>query len=414
MSELSVFLEIFPEGVRKFINHDMDVLMEVIMDVGRSLVLRYPGQPEIINYKITAEDIQYVVEHVGDFGSDDRAGMDQQLHRISCIRNRRGEIIGLTCRVGRHVPHSADKILDLLDSKESVLILGKPGVGKSTVLRAVAHYLSTQKLLSVIVVDTSNELGGNGNTPHNSIGLSRIMQVPIVSQQARIMQTAVENHTPDVVVVDEIGNEEETLAARTIAERGVQLIGTAHGNTIEELLRNPTLNDLLGGIQSVILGDKTAAQRGTQKVVLERKAPPTFGILIEMVDRDTMVIHRNLEEAVDACLRKETLNREIRKVEQGKVTVCRESGRVEGARTRSATHPRVAVYGVKPDLVKQILARVGGGASMVRRIEEATHVVVRGKCQEDVQQYIDDGVKPIVVRTNNYGQLLTAISKGLQ
>ena len=417
MSDVSL-LSIVPQDVAGHCQC-YEQLVEIIMDIGRSLVFRYTDHFDVIARKINRGDLDYVVEHIGEFGDDDRAGMDGQLHRISCIRNRRGDIIGLTLRVGRHIPRAADLICDLLSSEKSIILLGKPGLGKTTILRAAAYILSTDLRKNVVIIDTSNEICGDGDVPHESVGLSRRMSVRHVVEQAVVMQRAVENHTPEVIIIDEIGNTEEALAARTIAERGVQLIATAHGNTLEELLRNPALNDLLGGIQSVILGDKTAAQRGTQKTVLERKAPTTFQILVEMLDRDTLVVHRDLQEAVDAYLRQESLTREIRKMEGGQlVAVCDEAVRVDSIRDRASSHPRLAVYGIKYDHVKQAVGRLGKNISLARRAEEATHLVVRSRYldQDDpnVKRFLDDGIIPIPVRTNNYDHILAALVKAFR
>ena len=147
-------------------------------------------------------------------------------------------------------------------------------------------------------MDTSNEIGGDGDVPHPAVGKARRMQVAKPSLQHEVMIEAVENHNPEVIVIDEIGRELEALAARTIAERGVQLIGTAHGRTLENLLINPTLSDLVGGIESVTLSDEEARRRGTQKTVLERRSPPTFDVLIEIKERDYLVVHPDVTTAV--------------------------------------------------------------------------------------------------------------------
>jgi stage III sporulation protein SpoIIIAA len=279
-------------------------LIEIVLDLGRRPEVRtHDGEREISDRDVSREDIGYVAERIGHFGDDNRAGIERTLHRISAIRNRSGEIVGLTCRIGRAVYGTIAIIRDLVESGESVLLLGRPGVGKTTMLRETARVLADELRKRVIIVDTSNEIAGDGDIPHPGIGRARRMQVPTPTAQHAVMIEAVENHMPQVVVIDEIGTELEALAARTIAERGVQLIGTAHGNTLENLMMNPTLSDLIGGIQSVTLSDEEARRRGTQKSILERKAPPTFGVMIEIVGRDEVAVHTDVAATVDAILR---------------------------------------------------------------------------------------------------------------
>ncbi len=256
---------------------DRHELLEVVMDLGREPEARFPGRELLLSsHPVTEEDLDYVIQRIGSFGDDNRAGIERTLHRISAIRNREGRIVGLTSRVGRAVYGTIAIVRDLVESGRSILMMGKPGVGKTTLLREAARVLADDLGKRVIIVDTSNEIGGDGDIPHPAIGRARRMQVATPTMQHAVMIEAVENHMPEVIVIDEIGTELEALAARTIAERGVQLIATAHGNTLENLMLNPTLADLLGGIQTVTLGDEEARRRGTQKSVLERKAPPTF------------------------------------------------------------------------------------------------------------------------------------------
>ena len=279
-------------------------LLEVVMDLGRRPQARFTtGEEDLLDREITDGDIAYVIDHIGVFGDDNRAGIERTLHRISAIRNRSGKVVGLTCRIGRAVFGTIDIIRDITESGLSILILGRPGVGKTTMLREVARVLADDLGKRVVVVDTSNEIAGDGDIPHPGIGDARRMQVRTPTEQHAVMIEAVENHMPEVIVIDEIGTELEAGAARTIAERGVQLVGTAHGNTLDNLMLNPTLSDLVGGIQPVTLGDEEARRRGTQKTVLERKAPPTFDVLVEIVERDNVIVHRNVAETVDAILR---------------------------------------------------------------------------------------------------------------
>jgi stage III sporulation protein SpoIIIAA len=279
-------------------------LLEVVMDLGRKPEARFTtGEEDLLDREITEADIAHVIDHIGVFGDDNRAGIERTLHRISAIRNRSGKVVGLTCRIGRAVFGTIDIIRDIVEAGQSLLILGRPGVGKTTMLREVARVLADDLGKRVIIVDTSNEIAGDGDIPHPGIGDARRMQVRTPPEQHQVMIEAVENHMPEVIVIDEIGTELEAGAARTIAERGVQLVGTAHGNTLDNLMLNPTLSDLVGGIQPVTLGDEEARRRGTQKTVLERKAPPTFDVLVEIVERDNVIVHRNVAETVDAILR---------------------------------------------------------------------------------------------------------------
>jgi stage III sporulation protein SpoIIIAA len=304
--DLDALMESLPdeivERVRTFANRND--LLEIVMDLGRRPEARFThGEELLLEREVIEADIAHVIDHIGAFGDDNRAGIERTLHRISAIRNRAGKVVGLTCRIGRAVFGTIDIIRDIVDGGQSVLLLGRPGVGKTTMLREVARVLADDLGKRVIVVDTSNEIAGDGDIPHPGIGDARRMQVRTPTDQHGVMIEAVENHMPEVIVIDEIGTELEAGAARTIAERGVQLVGTAHGNTLDNLMLNPTLSDLIGGIQTVTLGDEEARRRGTQKTVLERKAPPTFDVVVEIVERDSVIVHRNVAETVDAILR---------------------------------------------------------------------------------------------------------------
>ncbi|MBN1230472.1 MAG: Flp pilus assembly complex ATPase component TadA [Anaerolineales bacterium] len=311
--DLDVLLSVLPVDVAKQIhklNNNQD-LLEVIMDLGRIPTARYVESEEVLlEREISHEDIDSVVQNLGDFDEDNRAGIERTLHRISAIRNRHGGVVGLTCRVGRAVYGTIDILEDFIDEGKSLLILGRPGVGKTTLLREAARILAEKK--RVVIVDTSNEIGGDGDVAHPAVGRARRMQVATPTLQHEVMIEAVENHNPEVIVIDEIGRELEAAAARTIAERGVQLIGTAHGNSLENLMLNPTLSDLVGGIESVTLSDEEARRRGTQKTVLERRSPPTFDVLVEIQNRDTVAVHRDVGVAVDSLLRGYPLPPEIR------------------------------------------------------------------------------------------------------
>jgi stage III sporulation protein SpoIIIAA len=356
--DLPSLLDILPPDISEVIknfNRD-DEFIEVILDLGRVPTARFlDGEYVLRDREVTEEDIELVVLQVGEFDADNRAGIERTLHRISGIRNRRGDVVGLTCRVGRAVFGTIDIIKDLVESGKSILILGKPGVGKTTMLREAARVLAESK--RVVIVDTSNEIGGDGDVAHPAIGKARRMQVPTPSLQHEVMIEAVENHNPEVIVIDEIGRELETQAARTIAERGVQLIGTAHGVTLDNLLLNPTLSDLIGGIESVTLSDEEARRRGTQKTVLERRAPSTFEVLIELQDRNTLHIHPDIMQSVDLLLRGVELKPEVRRrggsgeiiIEEAKITPqSRGKGNNRGASRSTDYRPNRGNNGTPP------------------------------------------------------------------
>ena len=380
-------------------------LLEIVLDLGREPTARYvDGETQLTDSMLTREDLNGVVSRLGEFGDDNRAGINGTLHRISSIRNRHGEVVGLTMRVGRAVYGTVKVIEDLVNSGRSILLLGRPGVGKTTMLREMARVLSGVGQ-RVIVVDTSNEIAGDGDVPHPGIGRARRMQVRTPSEQHAVMVEAVENHMPEVIVIDEIGTELEAQAARTIAERGVQLVATAHGNTLGNLMMNPTLADLIGGIQTVTLSDEEARRRGTRKSVLERKAPPTFGILVEIQSFSRVSIHNDVALTVDALLRGEAVTPAVRELDAAG-TVQAEEG--ESARaplpfqqsfeqafeqhsrgTRDhfsdneddrpapspGPHRRIFPFGASPSRLSEAISETGANASVVSRIEEADAVM---------------------------------------
>jgi stage III sporulation protein SpoIIIAA len=315
IDDLDVLLASLPPEIVAAVHAlpEKEALIEVVLDLGRRPEARFPdSEVTLLEREISETDIAYVVDHIGTFGDDNRAGIERTLHRISAIRNRTGKIVGLTCRIGRAVYGTIEIIGDFVESGRSILIMGRPGIGKTTMLREAARVLADDLGKRVVVVDTSNEIAGDGDIPHPAIGKARRMQVRTPSMQHEVMIEAVENHMPQVIVIDEIGTELEAQAARTIAERGVQLIGTAHGNNLDNLMLNPTLSDLIGGIQSVTLGDEEARRRRTQKSVLERKAPPTFDVIIEIQDRERVTVHADVAETVDSLLRGDQVAPELR------------------------------------------------------------------------------------------------------
>lgn len=326
--DLEALLAALPPSIHDAVNRlqNRGELLEIVMDLGRYAEGRFPdGEVILSNQPITYADLDFVAERIGEFGDDNRAGIERTLHRISALRNRKGKIVGLTCRIGRAVLGSIALIRDIVEQGQSILILGRPGVGKTTLLREIARVLADEANKRVVVVDTSNEIAGDGDIPHPGIGRARRMQVARTAEQHAVMIEAVENHMPQVIVIDEIGTELEAAAARTIAERGVQLVATAHGNSLGNLMMNPTLSDLIGGIQTVTLGDEEARRRQTQKSILERKAPPTFDVVVEQQSWQELIVHRDVADTIDSMLRGQPVAAEERMQDEdtGNVSVRR-------------------------------------------------------------------------------------------
>ncbi len=439
--DLDALLAAIPGHIRQPLEQmaELSTLLEIVLDLGRLPEARFTDQElTLSDSEVTREDIDYVIARIGDFGGDNRAGIERTLHRISAIRNRRGDVIGITCRVGRAVLGTVDIIKDIVESGRSTLILGRPGVGKTTLLREVARVLAEEMRKRVIIVDTSNEIAGDGDIPHPAIGRARRMQVPTPSMQHAVMIEAVENHMPEIIIIDEIGTELEAAAARTIAERGVQLIGTAHGNTLDNLMMNPTLSDLVGGIQSVTLGDEEAKRRGTQKSILERKAPPTFDVLVEIQDRDRLTIHRDVAETVDAVLRGYEIRPEVRwrdaagvvHTERGAATFVQErpsrrdrqqaeptapartretggNGRSAGQEApeqveQSAQPHKVYAFGVSRNKLEQASIRMAIPLTIVKHLDQAEMIITVDNYYRKAPPAVRDSGKPVyVLKTNS-------------
>ena len=369
--DLDALLERLPPHIAEPLQErgDRSDLLEVVMDLGRLAEARFPDHEVVLSDKeVTAEDIEHVVSRIAPFGGDNRAGIERTLHRISAIRNREGAIVGLSCRVGRAVYGTINIIQDLIESGKNILLLGGPGVGKTTMLREVARVLADDMRKRVVVVDTSNEIAGDGDIPHPAIGRARRMQVSTPQLQHAVMIEAVENHMPEVIVIDEIGTELEAQAARTIAERGVQLVATAHGNTLENLIMNPTLSDLIGGIQTVTLGDEEARRRGTQKSILERKAPPTFDIVVEIQDWYHVAVHANVAEIVDAILRERPIPPEVRWLDETAEVRRERMAAPEKPRAKKApagTTRRIYPFGINKSRLEQAAKNMGVPAKIV-------------------------------------------------
>lgn len=453
-NDIQLLLATLPPAIREAIQkaNDQDNLLEIVMDLGRLPEARYRGHELFLSDReVTAEDINYVIARIGEFGEDNRAGIPRTLHRISGIRNRRGVVIGLTCRVGRAVYGTVDIIRDLVETGQSILLLGKPGTGKTTLLRETARVLGDELRKRVVIVDTSNEIAGDGDIPHPGIGRARRMQVPRPAEQHNVMIEAVENHMPEVIVIDEIGTELEAAAARTIAERGVQLVGTAHGNTLDNLMVNPTLSDLVGGIQAVTLGDEEARRRGTQKTVLERKAPPTFSILVEIQSWDSVTVYPDVAAAVDAILRGEEppceqrfreLNGTVRRepVRRAPIDAPAFGGRrgrggrdqaqmgASGPRLRdrngnaavATTVPpqRIFPFGVSRNRLQNAIERLRVPAVIVRDMKDATLVMTLKnyyrQSSQQLRQAEEQGVPVYVLRNNTITQMERQLAQVFQ
>jgi stage III sporulation protein SpoIIIAA len=420
--DIDLLLRVLPPPLKEAVerqDHRED-LLEIVLDLGRLPEARFPERlATLAERPVTREDLDYVVSRTGAFSEDNRAGIERTLHRISAIRNRVGTVVGITCRVGRAIFGTVDILADKIESGKSMLLLGRPGVGKTTILREAARVLAEDLGKRVVIVDTSNEIGGDGDIPHPGIGRARRMQVPSPHHQHAVMIEAVENHMPEVIVIDEIGTEAETLAARTIAERGVQLIATAHGNTLENLLRNPTLADLVGGVQVVTISDEEARRRGTRKSVLERKAPPTFTVLVEIQDRDRMAIHDDVAAVVDAFLDGLPAEPEVRvRTAEGQVEVEREAevagpapeplAKAPPKRTRRRTS-RIFTYAVSKSRLERAIQKLRAPAEIVDDINRAD-LVLTLKSQEKrqprrVRELQERGVPLHTIRSNTVTQI---------
>ena len=432
--EIDLLLVTLPERVAASVrSHGLGGLLEIVLDFGRVPTARYAGSQEIVldDREVSEQDLDHVVAQISEFAEDNRAGIPRTLHRISAIRNRRGRIVGLTCRIGRSVSGSAGVVRDLIETGRSVLLLGPPGVGKTTMLREAARLLADDLNKRVIIVDTSNEIGGDGDIPHHGVGRARRMQVPRPELQHQVMIEAVENHMPEVIVIDEIGTSLEALAARTIAERGVQLIGTAHGNALPNLMQNPTLSDLIGGIESVTLSDEEARRRRTQKTVLERRTRPTFDSLVEIQSFDRVAVHEDIASTVDALLRGFDAEAEIRVLDAAGEVVGVERVPVAGRgdegheerdeRERERERPRriapapgapqrrILPFGVSRSRLEEAIANTRSAVTVVDSVQDADAVMTLRPYYRRRSGPLRDaevrGVPVYVLRNNTVSQI---------
>lgn len=419
--DLTRLIAVLPDRVRQALEAmPTALLLEVVLDKGRAPEVRVEG--DVVRLEggpVEENDLEHVLSRIGEFSDDNRAGIERTLHRISALRNRRGEVVGLTLRVGRALYGTIEVLRDIVEGGQNLLLLGPPGIGKTTKLREIARVLADDAHKRVMVIDTSNEIGGDGDVPHPAVGGARRMQVPRPDLQHAVMIEAVENHTPEVIIVDEIGTEAEAAAARTIAERGVQLIGTAHGNTLENLVLNPTLSDLVGGVAVVTLGDDEARRRGTPKTISERRAPPTFDIVVEMVGRDEVLVHPDTAEAVDRLLAGETSGGERRRqgeegVEVQLVSIEAPPRMVaqDGDAGRTRKNARLFAHAISGDVLRRVLRDLGVRARVVDRPEEADVIFALEARSEDnrVRRVAERrGIPVRTVKRNSSSQMRRAL-----
>ncbi len=440
-NDLNALIEILPPKIKRNIQANLlDDAIEIVLDIGRIPEVRF-GDGKILYLgaeNVANDELEYIVKNIPEFTTDNRSGIAGTLHRISAIRNRQGKIIGLTCRIGRVITGTIACIKDFVLQNKSILFLGRPGVGKTTKLREISRLVADELGKRVVVVDTSNEIAGDGDVAHPAIGKARRMQVSQPEFQKDIMIEAVENHTPEVIVVDEIGTEYEAQAARTIAERGVMLIATAHGNTLENLIKNPSMSDLIGGVQSVTLGDDEAKHRGSQKTVLEREKQPTFDIVIEIIDRNTLAVYKDSAEAVDYILRGWPISPEIRKVDQeygtpvekiiNKVKELDTKANVAAAPLNfsfnraqyvkeNKAHKKIYIYAVSRSIVDKIIERLDIKAEIVRNVEDADFVIAHknfAKGGTKILSVANEYRLPVFfVRTNSMSQIQKVLKDAL-
>ncbi len=439
-SDLNRLIEILPPKITRCLSHEtLDDVIELVLDLGRQPEIRhadgsidYLGEDNVVD-----EDIKYITDRVQEFTKDNRSGIPGTLHRISAIRNRQGKIVGLTCRIGRVVTGTIACIKDFVTQNKSILFLGRPGVGKTTKLREISRLVADELHKRVVVVDTSNEIAGDGDTPHPAIGHARRMQVTQPEFQKDIMIEAVENHTPEVIVVDEIGTEAEAQAARTIAERGVMLIATAHGNSLENLIKNPVLSDLVGGIQSVTLGDDEAKRRACQKTVLEREKQPTFDIVIEIIDRNTLAVYPNTSEAVDCILRGWPIKPVIRKVDMSqpaepnlvqkineldnKITSANNALNFSFSREKYVNevkgYKKIYIYAVSRSIMDKSIERLNLNAELTKNIDDADIIIAHknfAKSGNKILSIANEYRLPIYyVRSNSTSQVQKVLKEAL-
>lgn len=436
-NDVEKLLSIMPPKIASGLEYDkLEDVIEIVLDIGRIPEIRHSGGKieKVGTELIIDDDIAFVTSHLQEFTHDNRSGIPGTLHRISAIRNRQGKVVGLTCRIGRVVTGTIACIKDICTQGKSILFLGPPGVGKTTKLREISRLVADELGKRVVVVDTSNEIAGDGDTPHPAVGSARRMQVAQPEYQKDIMIEAVENHTPEVIVVDEIGTEAEAQAARTIAERGVMLIATAHGNSLESLIKNPTLSDLVGGIQSVTLGDDEAKRRASQKTVLEREKQPTFDIVIEILDRNTLAVYKNASEAVDYILRGWPIRPELRKVDKEYINKVEITEPVEVPKQPEENQmnfsfsrqkyceqnkplKKLYLYAVSRTIVEKLIERMDFNVEITRNVDDADIVIAHKNFAKGGAKVLNTAkeyrVQIFYVKTNSMAQIQKVLKDAL-
>jgi len=320
-NDFNVLLHSLPSSITDYIV-DPDNLIEIVVDLQRPVELRFSDDSFIELKTIGTEYlIEEILNEMSEPGVDNRCGLNETLHRISVIQNKNLDIVGMTIRIGKPYVGNAILIADLLEDKKNILLIGPPGRGKTSILREASNILSSELLKRVVIVDTSNEIAGEGNVPHRAVGRSRRLQVPKTKAQHDVMIEAVENHNPHTIIIDEVSTSEEGLAAQTIAQRGVQILATVHGHTLNDLIQNKSLASMVGGINKVTLSDDTARARGCQKTALEREFQPPFDCVVEINAFDEVAVHHNVNESVDAILNGKKVVPELRRLINNEVRI---------------------------------------------------------------------------------------------
>jgi stage III sporulation protein SpoIIIAA len=327
MADIDALLALLPPWITAEIApHDPSNLEEIIIDLGQFARLRFVDGATIslTVREVRFDDIQYVIGRVTRFRDDNRTGIDRTLHRIACVRDRYHEIVGFTMRVGRAVSRAAEPIAGLLAEGHHILLVGRPGAGKTTLLRSAAALLADRIGRRVVIADTSNEIGGDGRIAHPGIGTARRLQVPLLDparpttpgdRQAQLLLQAVVNHGAEALIIDEIGFESDARIARSMARRGVQLVATAHGRHLSDVVFNPDFACLIGAPCSVAApaAEATRPNNSGPRTVLERTEPVVFNRVVELLRRDLFAVHNDVGASVDAILRGMTPTVEIRR-----------------------------------------------------------------------------------------------------